>query len=288
MPSLADAYEREANGASQRRVYVGTGLFAAGALLVVVGILAGSTHLVMGSNPTPGAKYGARDLALTLVGLGIPAVFVGVFSVLPANRFQRVAAGIGSFVALVGVLVLRDAYPSQWFAPGATVPSTVVLVGGLVYALGVITTLWCLFTAVATFKTRNAPGGTVSLTFTRDGETHTVEVARGDLDDARDALSSGAFGGVGVFGGIESEETPDATPSAPTSDGGEETRDVRSPVGDDATMVDEPVTEAGPDKYCGSCSHFDYVRTDEGIRPYCGYDDVVMEDMDACDNYARN
>lgn len=286
MTSLADAYERDANGASQRRVYAGTGLFAAGALLVVIGILAGATHLVMGPHPTAAAKYGARDLALTLVGLGVPAALVGVFTVLPANRFQRVAAGLGAVLSVVGVLLLRAAYPYDWFSAGATVPSTTALAGGLVYALGVMTAVWCVFTAVATFKTRNAPGGTVSLTYESNGETRTVEVPRDEVDDARAALDDGSFGGVGVFGGVEETE---ATPRRTTSDGGDATRDVRSPVGDDATMVDEPVPdEPGPDPYCGNCEHFDYVRTDDGIRPYCGLHDELMDDMDACEQWSRN
>lgn len=291
MTSLADAYEREANGASQRRVYVGTGLFAAGALLVVAGILAGATHLVMGPNPTPAAKYGARRLGLTLVGIGVPAVLVGVFTVLPASRFQRAAAGAGALCTLVGVLLLRGAYPNDWYAPGASVPSTAVLAGGLLYALGVIVAVWCLFTAVATFKTRNAPGGTVSLTVTRDGETRTVEVPREDIDDARAALSGGSFGGVGVLGDVDT--------ATATSDGGDATAEVRSPdartqdvdspVGDDATMVDEPVPDSsGPDRYCGSCAHFDYVRTEDGIRPYCGFHDDLMNDMDGCEAWTRN
>jgi hypothetical protein len=37
------------------------------------------------------------------------------------------------------------------------------------------------------------------------------------------------------------------------------------------------------DAYCGSCRHFEYVRTDEGMQPYCGHHEELMEDMDACD-----
>ncbi|WP_435098032.1 DUF7139 domain-containing protein [Halarchaeum sp. P4] len=288
MTSLADAYERDANGASQRRVYAGTALFAAGAILVVGGILSGATHLVMGPNPTDAAKYGARELAITLVGLGIPATFVGVFTVLPANRFQRAAAGGGSLLAVVGVVLLRAAYPYDWFATAATVPSTTVLAGGVVYALGLLTTFWCLFTAVATFKTRNSPGGTVSMTFTENGKTKTVEVPREDLDDARAALSGGgSFGGVGVFG--TDTDVEDTSPQ-PTSDGGQTTRDIRE-VGDDAGPNADvgPGGDSGPDEYCGSCEHFDYIRTDDGdIQPYCGFHDGLMEDMDACEQWTRN
>lgn len=290
MTSLADAYQRDANGVSQRRVYAGTALFGAGALLVVAGILAGATHLVMGANPSTAAQFGARELGLTLGCLGVPAIFVGIFTVLPASRFYRVAAAGGALVAVAGTLILRYAYPMRWYAGGGSVPSTAALVGALVYAFGLIVIFWCLFTAVATFKTRNAPGGTVTLTVTEDGETKTVEVAREDLDDARAAVSEGgSFGGVGVFGGVERTD-PDHTPQ-PTSDGGATTPDVRDVPGDDpekASEADASTADVGPDRYCGSCAHFDYVRTDdEDIHPYCGYHDELMDDMDACEQWTR-
>ena len=287
MTSLADAYQRDANGASQRRVYAGTALFGAGALLVVAGILAGATHLVMGPTPSTAAKFAARELGLTLGCLGVPAIFVGVFTVLPASRFYRVAAAGGALVAVVGTLVLRYAYPMRWYAGGGSVPSTMALAGALVYVFSLIVIFWCLFTAVATFKTRNAPGGTVTLTVTEDGRTKTVEVPREDLDDARAAVSgddADSFGGVGVFGGVERE---DHGPQ-PTSDGGATTPDVRNVPSDENESGTDSEPDVGPDRYCGSCTHFDYVRTDDGdIQPYCGYHDELMDDMDACEQWAR-
>jgi hypothetical protein len=41
------------------------------------------------------------------------------------------------------------------------------------------------------------------------------------------------------------------------------------------------------DRYCGNCAHFDYVRTDRGIQPYCGLHDELMDDMDACEEWSR-
>jgi len=287
MTSLADAYQRDANGASQRRVYAGTALFGAGALLVVAGILAGATHLVMGPTPSTAAKFAARELGLTLGCLGVPAIFVGVFTVLPASRFYRVAAAGGALVAVVGTLVLRYAYPMRWYAGGGSVPSTMALAGALVYVFSLIVIFWCLFTAVATFKTRNAPGGTVTLTVTEDGRTKTVEVPRENLDDARGAVSgddADSFGGVGVFGGVEHEDHG----LQPTSDGGATTSDVRDVSSDENESGTDSEPDVGPDRYCGSCTHFDYVRTDDSdIRPYCGYHDELMDDMDACEQWAR-
>ena len=44
---------------------------------------------------------------------------------------------------------------------------------------------------------------------------------------------------------------------------------------------------SGPDRdsYCGSCTHFEYVQTDEGMQPYCAFHGEVMDDMDACEEY---
>ncbi|QDX39718.1 hypothetical protein [Salarchaeum sp. JOR-1] len=280
MTSLADAYERQAGDVSRRRVYAGTAVFAVGALMVVVGVLAGTTPLLLGENPSMAAVVGARELAGVLVGLGLPAVFVGIVTVLPANRFQRAAAVGGAVLAAAGVFLFAATYPENWYSsPG--VPSTAVFVLVVVYSVGVMTTLWCLFTAVATFKTRNDPGGTVTMTVTRDGETRTVEVPENQLDSAREALSGGSFGGVGVFGDMETPaddrptQTPDASPSGSASDGGA-TTDLTSPL-------DDP-----QDKYCGSCEHFDYVRTDDGLKPYCGLHDDVMDDMEACAEWTPN
>jgi hypothetical protein len=312
MTSLGDAYDSRGGEASTRRVYLGTGLFAAGALLVVGGILAGATGLLVSKGF---GIWESREIAGVLAGLGIPAVFVGIFTVLPANRLQRAAAAVGSGLAVLGVMLFRVAYPYQWYAPNASVPSTTTLAFILVYAAGIITTFWCLFTAVATFKTRNDPGGTVTLTVERDGETHTVEVPATDVESAREALTSGSFGGVGVFGGVEDpdQETranasepapetgttttttttsnPDPSPgpaaSASVSDGGAASQDISSPL-DDADAGADARGGPGPDEYCGNCTHFDYVDTETGMQPYCGLYEEEMDDMEACEWWERN
>lgn len=305
MASLGETYEKRAGEASQRRVYLGTGLFATGALLVVAGILAGATGILLDLGF---GTYEAREIAGILAGLGIPAVFVGVFTVLPANRFQRAAAAVGGAVAVAGVMLFRYTYPDKWYIHNgeAWVPSDLVLVLTVVYFAGLITTFWCLFTAVATFKTRNDPGGTVTLTVTKNGETRTMEVARSSLDDAKAALSG--FGGVGVFGGVEDTDSsvgasttsskptsPTATASPSVGDGGSSTQDIQSPMDtprhdvqrpdEGVEMLDEPVTKPGvePDRYCGSCAHFDYVQSGGGMQPYCGLYEEMMDDMEACD-----
>ncbi|WP_336034691.1 DUF7139 domain-containing protein [Halobacterium yunchengense] len=321
MTSLGETYDRRAGEASQQRVYLGTGLFAAGALLVVGGILAGGTGVLINNGF---GQYESREIAGILAGLGVPAVFVGIFTVLPANRLQRAAAAVGAGLSILGVMLFRATYPYLYVPGSDGVPTTSTLAFILVYAAGVIVTFWCLFTAVATFKTRNDPGGTVTLTVTKDGETHTVEVPADDVASAREKLASGSFGGVGVFGGVEdpdqetranasepepatrstSETTSSRStsrsggsrsggsgsrsggsgPTASVSDGGAASRDITSPLDDERPSAGGPT----PDKYCGNCTHFEYTDTGDGMQPYCGLYEEEMADMEACEWWERN
>ena len=60
---------------------------------------------------------------------------------------------------------------------------------------------------------------------------------------------------------------------------------------DGSEFVANPGDEQRPgqvgDRYGGSCQHFDYVRTDQGIQPYCGLHDELMDDMDACEEWTK-
>jgi len=294
MPSLGDTYERRAGAASRQQVVLGTGLFAAGALLVVVGILAGATGLLIGNGFT---VFEGRELAGVLAGLGVPAVFVGITIVLPATRVHRAAAVFGSGLAILGVLLFRYAYPDRWYA-GQGVPSGLTFGLMVIYFLGVITTFWALFTAVATFKTRNDPGGTVSLSVTPGGAASTVERAREDFHAAKAALG----GAVGVFGGVEEPEPlyQAAGPvDASMSDGGTATdADISSPMDrpHPQSRPDEGVEvvkarhtgATEPDRYCGNCAHFDYQREGDSMMPYCSLHEEQMDDVDACSWWESN
>jgi cytochrome c biogenesis protein CcdA len=341
MTSLAEAYEENVGEVgSVRRLYLGVGLFVAGALLVVLGIVMSTTsvHAVFGLEYWQG-----REVAGVLAGLGVPAVFVGIFSVLPASQRVRAAAAIGAGIAMLGVALFTHAYPYQWAGVGEGPDFTFQVVA--VYFLGVLVTFWCLFVAVANFKTRNDPGGTVTLEISKEGEVRTVEVEKGELEDFDDlddlrALKTGlaesaagdpdddptptappngavaeaetGLGGVGFFGDKPDGETPTQTnqsgrkmagqgvatsdggeqttglqaSSDPQSDGGTASDDIRSPL-DDADAPSRP-RQRTTDAYCGNCKHFEYVRTNEGMQPRCGYYDRTMDDMDACEEWEPN
>ena len=251
MAGLTEVYTGAGADASQRRLALGGGLFAVGVTLTVLGAVFGTTDLLAAIGYD---VYESRRIAGVIAGFGVPAVFSGIATVLPATRRVRIAAAAGAVLAACGVVWFWTAYPADWAGYGRdlTLPVTAL------YLAGTTVTFACLFVGVARFKTRNAPGGTVSLDIIRRGETRVVEVDSGTERHA-------GVGSVGLIG------TPD-TPGEPRGDGG---ADVSTP--------DPPV-----DRYCGNCAHVDYVRTEEGLRPYCLRDERLLDSMDACEAWTGN
>ncbi|WP_396610443.1 ribonuclease BN [Haloferax sp. S1W] len=313
MTSLSEAYHGGRGGPSLRRLSLGFGVFLAGALLVIAGIVVATTDVYTSGGATLGE---ARELGGILGGIGVPAVFLGVFTVLPASRRTRAAAVIGASIAVLGVALFSHAYPCQW--SGATCGEglrdlTLETVG--VYFFGAITTFWCLFVGVANFKTRNDPGGTATVQVTKKGETRVVEVEK---------RVRGGLGGIGFLGGTPDGEVDTQTNAqsaqdsglggSPTgaTDGGASTEELSSPLDDQRQQAPSgPETASSPspsqgqdmqasnatehpdanrpenatvgDRYCGNCAYFEYVRTSDGLKPYCAIHDEMMQDMEACD-----
>ena len=320
MTSLSEAYgDGPGTEVDLRRLYLGIGLFLGGVLLVVAGILAAGTEILT----TRGYSLGeARLYGGVLGGLGVPAVFLGIFAVLPASRATRAAATVGAAVAILGVAMFYHAYPCQWIGSNCGPElADLTLATSSIYFLGTVTTFWCLFVGVANFKRRNDPGGTVTMEVTRKGETKIVEVERG----------SRGLGGIGFLGSTPDGDVdtqtnrsgvgrsdrssgPSSGPtptSAPTSDGGADATDISSPLGtsspnspgtstnasagaskrsrksggDSSRTGTDRASESTADKYCGSCTQFRYVRAPEGMQPYCDFHDGRMDDMDACEDW---
>jgi len=265
MTSLTDVYDGGAGSVvAPRQRRLGVGLFLLGAALVVAAIPVATTGLgdLLGLG-----TYDARLVAGLLAGVGLPAAFLGIFVVLPAPRTVRAAAAIGASIALFGVVLFAYAYPDRWLL-GDPVPAVATVV---VYSAGTLVTFWCLFVGLVTFKTRNDPGGTARLAVTEAGTVRVVS----------DDTGAGGVGGVGLVG------HPDGEAQTQTAD----------PAGDGGSVADpaaEPeVTSAAarrgqPDRYCGNCEHFRYVRADGDLTPYCGLHDDLMEDMDACERWKAN
>lgn len=336
MTSLADVYEDNVGEVgSVRRLYAGTALFVVGVVLTLVAVVVGGTNVLVGFGVS---VFEARKFAGVLGGLGVPAVLLGVFTVLPASQRVRGAAAIGASVCVFGVALFWYAYPTYWVTSSASTDYTLVVAA--VYVFGAFTSIWTLFAAIVNFKTRNDPGGTVEVRLTHEGETRVVEVDRETAERVRDgeSVNAAAFGGgVGMMGsqpdGDVETQTADPTTAgradgdrergrsrsgsgtgstsrsksrskprsatgrgAAASDGGSTTQDISSPMDDysgdghDAEVLEDEPAESPSvaDRYCGNCEHFDYVRTNQGIQPYCGYDDESMDDMEACDAWSPN
>jgi hypothetical protein len=291
MTSLTDVYEGQVRWiASTRRLYLGVSLFLAGAVLVVTAIVVATTTLASGAADL--GVYGARELAGALAGFGVLATLLGVFAVLPSRRGTRAAAVIGATVALLGVALFQHAYPYRWLASDGVL----VAVTTVVYFFGTMTTFGSLFVAVATFKTRNDPGGTARMEVTREGRVRIVEEAR----------SLTGFGGVGLFGsepdgGVETQTNRDGTETVDRhdtghvgSDGATASGTTPASDGGSATTAAQPTDEeylaaaaarGQPDTYCGNCKHFQYVRSDDRLVPYCGLQAELMDDMEACEEW---
>jgi hypothetical protein len=272
MTSLSEAYGRERGGADLRRLYAGVGLFLVGVVLAVAGLVLGTSTAVADAFGL--GVYEAREVAASAGGIGLPLTFLGVVTVLPqSGRRVRVASVVGTTIALFGVLLFWEFYPMQWYG----METDYTLPVSAIYFLGVLTTFWSVFVAVANFKTRNDPGGTVKLEVTKQGRTRVVEVSNEGL---RNRLS-----GIGFLGSTPSGDTPTQTAGnrrdgPPVSDGGSS-----ATAGHDAEFLDEPSPEPRGDVYCGNCTQFNYVRTNDGMKPYCGLHGEVMEDMDPCDEW---
>ena len=105
----------------------------------------------------------------------------------------------------------------------------------------------------------------------------------------------GRLSGIGLLGG-----TPDGDVETQTNRGGRRGsggsgagaggrgRTDGGAATDQAEVLTDDPSEPLGDVYCGNCSQFQYVRTDGDIEPYCGYHGVLMDDMDACEEWTPN
>jgi len=185
MEDLGDAYSgRRWDGRDPRRVYAGAALGALGALAVVVGLLVVTTPLgdLLGASDIRAAE----KLAGTLGGLGIPAMFLSVVAVLPSSRREQTGVLVGTTFCLAGIVLFQVAYPNQW----TTGAETLAFETTMAYFIGACLAFWYVFTAMASFRTRNNPQGMVSLELTRQGEKKTVRVSREEYERYASAVRS--------------------------------------------------------------------------------------------------
>ena len=200
MPSLSEAYTDRRAGRGERdprRIALGAAVSLLGALALLCSLLVATTPLsgVLGAE-TP---YEVKHLAGVLAGVGGPVVLLGVVAVLPSKRRQQAGVVLGAAVAFAGVWLFSYAYPSRWVLSA----DPLVFETAVVYFLGGAIALWFVFVAIANFKRRNDPHGTVTLEIRREGETRRVEVTPNELQQYRQAVGDGGTD-AGIVEEIES------------------------------------------------------------------------------------
>ncbi|WP_440764214.1 DUF7139 domain-containing protein [Natronorubrum sp. DTA7] len=305
-------------------VLVGAVLAVAAVLMATTDLWSGfATSL----SPTIDAHYASIRVAGVLAGLGVPAALVGVFIVLPAGRRVKAAAAISVSLCLLGVVLFWGAYPHDWRSYGDdhTLRVSAIYLLGLFTALWSLFTAVVNFktrndpggalemnvtrhnqTVVEVTESNESTGlggiGFFGGTPDGDVETQTNEPESdgtqlsydesSTVSESKSRSTTGTGAGAGRSSGSARPRAP--TAGTPTSDGGTATSDLSSPLdagdGRDAEIVgSEPATPNEPtDQYCGNCGHFEYVRSSEGMVPYCGRHDEAMDDMDACREWTPN
>jgi len=165
MEGLDQAYDRRWSGIRRpRRVAGGLCLVAAG----VVGVVAAMVLVGAGSQSTA-----AKAQAGVAVGLGVPAMLLGVVVVLPASLRQRLGVVLGALLAAGGVVLFWEVYPDQWTRTADSLAFETMML----YGLGCSVALWFVFSTIASFRLRNNPPGTVELEVVREGSTQTITVS---------------------------------------------------------------------------------------------------------------
>lgn len=269
MTSIGEVYDAQARGmVDPRRLRFGLGLFVGGVVLAFASLLLATTGL---ADAFGLGLYDARLVAGILAGVAVPLVLVGTLALFPASRRARAAAAIGAGIAVLGVMLFWHAYPADWAGYGRDLTPVVTTV----YAVGVVTMAWALFTTVATFKKRNDPGGTVDFHLApTTGQPRLLEVARAGIRQAGDWFSSPPDPGPAPA--VSAQSAPD--PVAPSrTDGG------------DGEVLAAGRSRHPVDRYCGNCTHFTYGNDEQGkLSPYCLYHDEAMDDMEPCAQWEPN
>lgn len=189
MQSLDEAYNPRWRGVRNPR-RVGGGLVLVG--IGVIAVVAAMALLAVGGDSTTAKLY-----AGVAAGAGIPAMLLGVVVVLPASQRARGGVLLGAILAGAGVVLFWQVYPERW----TRTADPLAFETTMLYGLGCAIALWFVFSALASFRLRNNPQGTVELEVVRPGETKTVEVSH---DQYRRMVSDGGDA-ESVIREIESE-----------------------------------------------------------------------------------
>ncbi len=273
MASIGEVYDAQSRGmVDPDHLRIGFGLFFTGIVLAVVGLIVATTGI---TEPLGWSIFDARLAAGILGGIAVPLALLGILLLFPADRRALGAAAIGTGIAVLGVTMFWYAYPHDWAGYGRDLTPIV----SAVYAFGIVTITWALFSTVATFKRRNDPGGTVTLEVSPEtGIPRLFRVAREGLRHS--TLNSGSW-----FSSTSTTSTDGGTAPASTEQDGP----GRTDGGEATVPIGRPRKAEPVDRYCGNCTYFDYGSDSRGkLSPYCRYHDEPMDDMEPCAVWESN
>jgi hypothetical protein len=327
MTSLAEAYEGTVGeAASVRRLGLGVGLVVAGAVLTVVGVVVATTDLaaMVGLDRTAawrragllagvgvpamiGGVFGVlpssrRIKAAASIGASVSVFGVALFwYAYPAHwaGFGRDLTLAVSAVYCFGMLTtvwclfVGIANFKQRNDPGGTV-SLRLSQNGETKIVEVDRSEVDLDGDVP----ETGIGGVGMFGATPDGDVETQTNAPEEAPTGSVPESGGTTGYTTSSSGPSTTGPTEPSPAPPqvdaagkaASDGGADDRDIRSVgPGEGSELVS--TTESArryADRYCGNCEHFQYVRGENGMQPYCGHHGEAMTDMEACEEWTPN
>lgn len=120
-----------------------SGLLIFGLLLLFAGIVVGTTAYFATLIGVP--EY--VNVSMTLLGVAVPSLLLGVYILLPSRRSQKIGAAVSIFLTAVGTVMFNLSYPQ---ALGA-----VMFLVAMTYSVGVVVMLMYIFLGVA--NVNNAP-----------------------------------------------------------------------------------------------------------------------------------
>jgi hypothetical protein len=133
-------------------------------------------------------------------------------------------------------------------------------------------------------ETQTGPSGNSSSGQSNGGQSASRTSGSSASAATADAKQSGSTAKTGATGGAGAA----AKPSPATSDGGVSENDITSLRAEGEVVGTGESARDLADRYCGNCEHFRYVRSDGGMKPYCGFHGEPMDDMESCEEWESN
>ncbi|ELZ73071.1 ribonuclease BN [Haloferax sp. Atlit-10N] len=324
MTSLSEAYHGGRGGPSLRRLSLGFGGFLLGVLLVVAGIVVATTDVytsggatlgearelggILGGIGVPAVFLGVlavlpasrRTRAASLIGASIAVLGVALFSHAYPCQWTGATCGAGLtdltletvavyffgtlttfwclFVGVANFKTRNDPGGTatvQVTKKGETRVVEVEKSGG---GLGGIGFLGGTPDGDVQTQTNQSTAGANPNAGATDGGASTQDITPLDVEPSASASTSSDGSNA---------PAPDASSTGRSGvDTVQSAESERSPAGAaDHPAADRPANATVGDRYCGNCTYFEYVRTSDGLKPYCAAHDEMMRDMEACDEW---